>query len=228
MFNKRIYITALFLGTILSSIIFSIKKYNNKKAESHKKDTVMSTKCSSHTCLNSSTGRTKSKGLVLFDIDGTLTTGKDNYNVVQYCIDNGWDVGICTAGAIYNMNNLLQYPWMPRNLWTYIWDKSNITFNNVGSMVLAGKLNRDLYKKLAYESNIQNPMVMLGYLKGFALIETGKLLGIHDPKRLVLCDDLSMFIEGVHKFNPELQTICAGENCGGSLSINALKGIIES
>ena len=61
----------------------------------------------------------KYKGLVLFDIDDTLTTGLDNYNVVQYCIDEGWAVGICTAGSIYNMDNLKKYPynrWMPSNL----------------------------------------------------------------------------------------------------------------
>ena len=47
------------------------------------------------------------KGLILFDIDGTLTKKKENYDIVQYCIDKGWAVGICTANPGYRMDNLL-------------------------------------------------------------------------------------------------------------------------
>ena len=61
------------------------------------------------------------KGLVLFDLDGTLAV-EDNENeaIVQACLDNNFAVGISTAGSIYTMNNLLSYGWMPRNLYNFI------------------------------------------------------------------------------------------------------------
>lgn len=163
----------------------------------------------------------KYKGLVLFDIDDTLTTGLDNYNVVQYCIDAGWAVGICTAGSIYNMDNLKKYPynrWMPSNLWNFIHENKNITFNNVMSGVVRGE--RFNYNTL--------PVRNYGYWKGYALEQTGKALGITDPKRLILCDDQISYIQGLHYYNPEYGAVCAGENCGGSLTVDSVKKVMNN
>lgn len=171
----------------------------------------------------------KFKGLVLFDIDGTLTTGKNNEAVVQLCIDNDWAVGICTAGSIYSMENLLNYDWMPRNLYDFIVEHNNITFNNVSSEYLMGKLNKDAYTHLhKYMPIILRywyPFVY-GFRKGFALTETAKALGIENGS-LILCDDLRIFIEGALTYNNNIKIVCAGEDCGGELSIKALENVIN-
>lgn len=165
----------------------------------------------------------KYNGLVLFDIDGTLTPNsrKHNENVVDVCIKNNWAVGICTAGGIYHMNNLMSYAWMPRNLYDFMREHNDITFNNVSSGFLMGKLNGDAYNNL--EDQSLDFIEKFGFRKGFALKHTGKKLGIKDSRRLILCDDLTAFINGVLKYDKNLNTVCAGENCGGNLTVEALQ-----
>lgn len=167
----------------------------------------------------------KYKGLVLFDVDGTLTTGKNNEEVVQACIDNGWAVGICTAGGIYRMDNLMTFNWMPKNLWDFIHSNGNVTFNNVSSGFLMGKMNRDAYDTL--KSKIPHGVDVFGYRKGFALDKTGKALGIANPDCLILCDDMTAFINGVHAYNKDLGTVCSGANCGGHLTVVAVKNAMK-
>lgn len=149
------------------------------------------------------------KGLVLFDIDGTLTSNNafDNYSIVQACIDNSFAVGICTAGSVYSMENILSYNWMPRNLYDFILKEDKITFNNVGSKILLGKPNELSYSKL---SN-QHP----GFLKGFALEKTANAFGITNPKCMILCDDDIGFIQHFSQYNPNLNVVCSGVSCGG-------------
>jgi hypothetical protein len=160
------------------------------------------------------------KGLVLFDIDGTLTSNsaKTNYSIVQACIDNSFAVGICTAGSVYSMENILSYNWMPKNLYDFIVKEDKITFNNVGSKILMGKTN-----KLSY-SNLSNQHP--GFLKGFALEKTANALGITNPKRMILCDDDIGFIQNFLEYNPNLTVVCSGVSCGGfgsRLNINDVK-----
>jgi len=163
---------------------------------------------------------TRFKGLVLFDVDGTLTTGTNNEEIVEMCINDGWAVGICTAGYIYNMDNLLNFSWMPKNLHNFIKQYGNVTFNNTASGFLLGKLNREAYEKvdMALPPNIN----IMGFRKGFALTHTGHALGITDPKFLVLCDDMNSFIKGALTFNPGIQIVCSGADCGGKLSIETV------
>lgn len=167
----------------------------------------------------------KFNGLVLFDVDGTLTTGKNNEEVVQLCLDKGWAVGICTAGRIYSMDNLLTYEWMPKNLYEFIKMNDNITFNNVASGILAGKLDiqnyNSVYAKTPYGID------KWGYLKGFALKYTGNLLGILDSSRLILCDDLKVFMSSALMYDPDLIMICSGSDCGGTLSLENLKKYVQ-
>jgi hypothetical protein len=165
--------------------------------------------------------------LVLFDVDGTLTTGKDNYAVVQACIDAGWAVGICTAGSGYTMDNLKTFPWMPMNLYNFIRYHNDITFNNVGSGILCGQPDMDAYVNLTVPLVMKPPGFAYGYRKGFALAQTGNALGITDPKRMVLCDDMIVFIQAVQAYNPQLRTVCSGEDCGGSLTVAAINQAIS-
>jgi hypothetical protein len=161
------------------------------------------------------------RGLVLFDVDGTLTTGKDNYQSVQTCLEHGFAVGICTAESIYTIENLENYFWMPKNLYEFMKNTNFITFNNVASGYLTGKLNRK-----AYES-INTPLGydIYGYRKGFALEQTGKLLGIKNTKNLILCDDLKVFIMSILKYNPNFSILCAGEDCKGELTEKRLNDL---
>lgn len=161
-------------------------------------------------------------GLVLFDIDGTLTTGKENSKVVQYFLDKNWAVGICTAGSMYKISNLNTFSWMPKNLYDFIIETEGVTFNNVISKILCGKSDKTSYNK-AYELAKQkdiNPYLHIGYLKGFALETTAKKLNITESSKTILFDDLNNYIAGVNKYNNNLTVICAGEDCKGELTID--------
>ena len=157
-------------------------------------------------------------GLILFDIDGTLTTGTENEKVVQHYIDKGYAVGIATAGAIYSPKNLLSYDWMPRNLYDWMKAHKFNTFNNVGSYILNGKYDPDSYLK----SMTLKPVHIFwpGWSKGLAMERTGKLYG---TTNVTLFDNDPSYIEGVHKYNKNLKVICAGYPCGtDTLSLKSI------
>ena len=169
------------------------------------------------------------KGLVLFDVDKTLTSNNAQVNelIVQYCIDNNFAVGICTAGPVWTLNKLCNSSneWMPRNLCDFILKHSNITFNNVGNhsvhgRILIGKTDIGEYSKL----KIKTP----GYLKAFALEKTANALGITDPKRMILCDNDKNFVNDARKYNPNLNIVCCSSECGGkNLNIVDVKKAIN-
>jgi hypothetical protein len=165
----------------------------------------------------------KYKGLVLFDIDGTLTTGKENYAVVKYCIDNNYAVGISTAGGIYNMKNLQHYKWMPKNLLTFIKNNKNVTFNNVRSGYLAGEYNPDIYSKIYRKFNSYT-LEQYGYAKGLSMYHTMKALKLSKESKLILCDDLKEFIEGYLMFDKTYQYVYCGDNNG--LTLDKIKMLI--
>ena len=165
------------------------------------------------------------KGLVLFDLDGTLAV-EDNENeaIVQACLDNNFAVGISTAGSIYTMNNLLSYGWMPRNLYNFIKDHDNLSFNNVGSYILAGKYSPEKYQQFYIKPNSQNEFLThFGYLKGYTMQETAIYFGITDPRRIILSDDQTTFLQGAYDYNPNFTLLCSGENCGQKLTVKSIK-----
>ena len=164
------------------------------------------------------------KGLCLFDIDGTLTTGTENEKVVQYCIDKGYAVGIATAGAMYNPGNLMNFEWMPRNLYEFMSNNNFDTFNNVASGVLQGIHNSAVYTKTLRD---KPPHIFWpGWFKGIALESTGRAYGIKDPHNLILFDNDPSFISGVNQYNSDLRVVCAGMPCNGTLSVDTLKQMI--
>ena len=165
------------------------------------------------------------EGICLFDIDDTLTTGKDNYRVVQLCIDSGFAVGVCTAGRYWMPNTLKNQPWFPSNLYNFMEKHNFNTFNNVAGGYLMGKhtpqeyIINDKFKPL----NIGIP----GWRKGFALYENAKMLGIKNPKRMLIFDDQDSFLEGILTYNKNFNAICTGYNCGGELNIQTTKYAIS-
>lgn len=159
----------------------------------------------------------KYTGLVLFDIDGTLTTGTQNHEVVQMFLDRGYAVGIVTAGAVYTPHNLLRYPWMPRNLYDFMHDHDFDTFNNVASGILMGCYSgKKIYDNAANECPSSNRYVHMGWRKGIALHKTAEKYNIHNHKDRIVFDDLTPFLRGLHLYNPECTHICAGHDCGGA------------
>ena len=149
--------------------------------------------------------KTGYKGLVLFDIDGTLASSPpdNNSKVVQACIDNNFAVGICTAGSYPSIEECAKYNWLPKNLYNFILKSGNITFNNVGSSkILMGKT-----------SNLYPKNVGAGYLKGFALKQTANTLNITNSSCMILCDDDPNFINDAHKYDPNLNIVCSGAAC---------------
>lgn len=168
----------------------------------------------------------KLQGLVLFDIDGTLTpdrSGRKNALVVEACLRRNFAVGVCTAGSVYTMNNLQSYSWMPELLYRFIREYDNITFNNVASGYVAGKLDKEAYRAidtfldsepLPFRTQWEHTGRHIGYKKGYALVQTAIALGLSEPQELFICDDEKTFLEGVKLYDDKLQTICCGESCG--------------
>ena len=151
------------------------------------------------------------KGLCIFDIDGTLTmnTSDENEILVNYALDKGYAVGICTAGSVYNRNNLLSYDWMPRNLYDFMEKINFVTFNNVASGILAGKDGKQYYDQIGYLHHIN-----WGYKKGLALEVTAYVVGVKDSE-VIMFDNDPFFIAGITRYNPNYKVICVGEPCGG-------------
>ena len=170
------------------------------------------------------------KGLCLFDIDGTLTTGIDNEKTVDLCLKAGYAVGISTAGAGYTLNNLLSFPWMPYNLYKFM-EKNNFnTFNNVANNILSGIYDPDDYsrakarvKQIGLSSGIHSMDFSLwGVLKGHSLVHTANLYNITDPRHMILFDNDPDYLHGLKRYHPDLVGICAGAPCGKNVLSPAL------
>ena len=164
------------------------------------------------------------KGLCLFDIDGTLTDGLDNENVVQECIDAKYAVGISTAGSMYKTTNIKSFPWMPRNLYDFMEKRNFDTFNNVNDNVLCGKNSMNEYDNLF----VPDGMSVWGIRKALALEKTAKNLGITEPSKMIMFDNDPGYIDGMRSVNPGFTLICAGEPCGGVLDVPTVRYALSS
>lgn len=209
--NTHLIITAVVLGiaVTIALVIYLIKKSHNS---------------------GGSGGPGSWKGLVLFDIDGTLTpqTNKNNTAVVQACLDAGYAVGVCTAGSGYTPQNVINYDWMPQNLYSFMSDRNFDTFNDVGNGYLNGKMNQATYDALKIPSSLTGGKVV-GYKKGFALATTGKIYGIGSDNCMLLCDDDPNYRAGASAYNPHFTIVCANTTdpaCNGGLKVeNVVAGL---
>lgn len=163
------------------------------------------------------------KGLCMFDLDGTLSDGIENSRVVQACIDNGYEVGIVTAGGRYTIDTLSDYPWIPKNLLERMKQTGFITFNNVVRNILAGRERVDAYTKI--DAQLPAGINIYGWRKGLACTGTADLLGI--TGKIIVFDDLPLYLNGIKSYNPNIHTVCAGFECGGSaLSMSTLNLVL--
>jgi hypothetical protein len=166
----------------------------------------------------------KWKGLCLFDIDGTLTTGIDNYTTIELCLQAGYAVGITTAGAMYTPNNLMSFSWMPKNLYNFMSSYGFNTFNNVASNIIMGKYDPSVYIDIRYKFDGQH--IMWGLLKARSLVITASVYDITDPKKMILFDNDPGFLEGLSMYNPDLIGICAGHPCGSAMTPQIVSKIL--
>lgn len=165
------------------------------------------------------------KGMCLFDIDDTLTTGTENEKVVQLCIDSGYAVGISTANPFYTPQTVRFFKWMPSNLYNFMLEHNFDTFNNVSTWYLNGKVNRKSYNHI--DSYIPEGVNIYGWRKGFSLISSSNLYGIKNSNNMILFDDNRDYIEGIKRFAPNVKVICSGRDCGGELNIKTVSNAIN-
>jgi hypothetical protein len=151
----------------------------------------------------------KYSGIVLFDIDGTLSTGIENEKVVDYFLDNNFAVGIITAGAMYHPGNLHKFSWMPKNLYNFMVENSFNTFNNVVTNIVNGK--KELIE-IPTHSNL-NFYENLGFKKAILLEKNAKIYNIHDYNKIILVDNDPSYIKGAKKYNSKYKIICGGKPC---------------
>ena len=164
--------------------------------------------------------------LVVFDIDGTLTLGYENGLIVDALLKKGYILGMCTAGSLYNPTNLSTFKWMPMNLYTYLKNINFETFSNVANRVLGEHNRSDLYTLYMAPNDI-SAMKQVGWYKGVFLSEMGKLQGVK-PENVYIIDDSVDFIAGIKMFNPSINTICVGRECGQQvLNMDSVKILLD-
>ena len=163
----------------------------------------------------------KYKGVILFDVDGTLTTGKNNSQTVQNVLDKGYAVGICTAGSLYNPANITSFKWIPQNLFQFMQKNNFNTFNNVASGILAGKNGINTYRKEIEKK--PKHIFWPGWLKAVAMKKTGEIYGTNN---VILLDNDGSFIEGVKSYDKNLRVICAGRPCGRDMTPEITKKLM--
>lgn len=156
-------------------------------------------------------------GLVLFDIDGTLSTGTQNEAVVQYFLDNKYAVGISTANSSYTIENIHTISCIPNNLYNFMRFHHFSTFNNVGNGILRGEQNPFVYgiQNLVYThlygGKTYNIGHHLGYLKGMTLQKTAMIYNITDPHFMILIDNDPDYISGCLDYNNCFTVIAGGK-----------------
>ena len=171
------------------------------------------------------TPQKKWKGICLFDIDGTLTTGINNEESIDLCIKAGYAVGITTAGAMYTPDNLMSFDWMPKNLYIFMQNNGFNTFNNVASGIITGKYDSSEYQDI--RNKFQGQHVMWGLLKAKSLINTAKLYNITDFNKMILFDNDPIFLKGLQMYHPDLKAICAGLPCGPCMTPQTVRNALK-
>ena len=163
------------------------------------------------------------KGICYFDIDNTLTTADGNIDdMMNVCLDNNFDIGIITASnrtlSMLCDGDKSKKQWMSDVMCKRFNQTNGKLYNS--SVSVGG--NPTLPPN--YPNN-NNP----GYNKGFDMTFCRDSFYNDIPdKCLLLFDDDPVYLKGVNKFNPTLETECAHISCGGArLNINTVKNAVS-
>jgi len=165
------------------------------------------------------------KGLCMFDVDHTLSTGQHNHDVVQTCLDAGFAVGVSTAGSHWTPDTLIKQPWFPHNLYNFMKNRDFDTMNNVVGDILEGKKNTAAFEKI--DKSLPAGISPHGWRKGFVLQENSKNLGITNPGCIIMFDDSRDYIAGIHAYNKDYNIVCSGADCGGKLHVDVTQKAIQ-
>jgi hypothetical protein len=170
----------------------------------------------------------KVQKVILFDIDGTLTDQPEyeNEQIIEFCLVNDIAVGVCTAGGVYQPNNIDRFDWCPKNLYKYMKDTDFVTFNNVGEggQLLLGKPAAKLYSNAM--SQIPPNTNPYGWMKGFVMFKTLEHFNIKNNKNVILLDNDKHYLNGVKKFNNSYNRICVNKTCK-KLDINLIQRLLK-
>lgn len=82
----------------------------------------------------------QANGLCMFDVDGTLTRATDATGAVRACLENGYAVGINTAGGYMDADDIrARYNWMPDNMYAAMKASAGQTFVSILHGTVAGE-----------------------------------------------------------------------------------------
>lgn len=137
-------------------------------------------------------------GVVFFDIDDTLSTMRmcDQDDIIQHCLDKGYDVGIITASdrpIDYLVNrdgtaNKDKSPWMSGKLARYLHDTGFRTYNS-------RSLTRGIPSSFP---NFRRDARMFGWKKGYQMRVAVDEFG-YDPSKSYLLDDQAIVLRAANE-----------------------------
>lgn len=134
------------------------------------------------------------RGIVYFDIDGTLTSVndiKETELIIDECLKRNYMVGIITAST-RTISDLKPNDWMSENFYSHLKDHSFITFNSF--YTIAGNSNENItyfLDQLAKDFNVFSAE-NIGKRKGVQMYYGWRYLTGENvnPNRIILFDDL--------------------------------------
>lgn len=157
------------------------------------------------------------KGIVFFDIDGTLTNINisEKEDIIQYCLSHGYAVGIMTASSripshICNKDIPL-HEWMPETLCSFMKETDYLTFNS--STVVAG-MNSSKFKHFdrGYLSQLSimlsgTTTLVSGIRKGLQMKFIQHITQLPN-QHIILIDNDPMYIFGAKCIFPDGIFVC--------------------
>jgi hypothetical protein len=166
------------------------------------------------------------KGIVYFDIDDTLTTmeSRDREEIIQHCIDKGYEVGIITASdrTIDSLRFVEHYTdvsrrWLPKTLYSHMEKNDFETYNShsitAGTTIEFPSFGNDIYT--------------VGRKKGWQMTLGAGILGVV-PSKTFLFDDNKDVINGAKLMNPYGKFTHVNNNVYSStLSLEMITDIIK-
>jgi len=219
------FLIIILILSLYSLLTFKIIYYKPKNEKVEKIESMIHIDMNNRRVQNRENKKTY-KGVCIFDIDGTLTEGKDNYNVVQYFLNLGYAVGVSTAGSVYTIENLRFFKWMPSNLYEFMNRNRFNTFNNVASGWICGTKNLNVFRSI--DSYAPNGIDLYGWRKGFVLEQTARMFNISDPKKVVMFDDLENFVNGMKAYNNNFNIILVSPNSKYKLDLQTCRKLFNS
>lgn len=232
--GTKILLFAIILPALAFFLIYFIAKTSPCEPDCKGKTCGQSDGCSNK-CKTCPSGETcdgtqcqkidpgsKIKGICYFDIDGTLITAKgDRDAMMQECLDNNFAIGIITASPrtveMICDGDKARDPWMSDLLCKQFQENNAKMYNSTTEV--AGSTT--------FPSGYDGSKSQ-GYVKGWDMKHGRDLVDKKIPdKCIVLFDDQQPVMDGVKKFDNNLEVQCAGYNPGDSGTCKTLGHVLD-